>query len=96
MTGEEFKAAIKNAGYNQATFAELMKVHRQTIGAQCQASVVDPYWAYAIAGVVAIKSAASVMAIAKSIEQIKVEANPTTNQAVKHMPNKVESEHDDK
>ena len=69
MTGEEFKLAIKAAGYNQATFAELMKVHRQTIGAQCQADVIDPCWAYALAGVIAIESSSVVMSIAENIDK---------------------------
>ena len=69
MTGAEFKAALKAAGYNQAAFAQLMGVHRETIGKQCQADKVERYWVYALAGLVATSSAHAVTSIVEKIDK---------------------------
>ncbi len=69
MTGAEFKAALKAAGYTQAAFAQVMGVHRETIGTQCKAVRVDACWAYALAGLVAVASAEAVAAIAGKIDK---------------------------
>lgn len=69
MTGADFKASLKAAGYTQAAFAQLMGVHRETIGKQCQAAHVEAYWAYALAGLVATISAEAVMSIASKIDK---------------------------
>lgn len=69
MTGSEFKAALKAAGYTQAAFAQVMGVHRETIGKQCAADKVEPYWAYALAGLVAATSAEAVMEIVGKIDK---------------------------
>ncbi len=69
MTGAEFKAAMKAAGYTQAAFAQLMGVHRETIGKQCQAPCVEAYWAYALAGLVAASSAGAVLSIVGNIDK---------------------------
>jgi DNA-binding XRE family transcriptional regulator len=53
MTGKEFAAAIKRAGYTQGRFAAIMGVHRTTIAARCEADQVEPYWVYALAGLIA-------------------------------------------
>ncbi|MFJ3317196.1 hypothetical protein ACIPLR_17715 [Herbaspirillum huttiense] len=67
MTGPEFKQALKAAGYTQAAFAHVMDVHRETIGKQCQAEAVDRVWVYALAGLIAGTSAATVTAIVGKI-----------------------------
>ncbi|EIU5018191.1 TPA: hypothetical protein ACGJ68_006802 [Pseudomonas aeruginosa] len=73
MTGQEFELAIKAAGYNQARFAKVMGVHRQTIGSLCQSGEVARYWAYALAGLVASKSARTVASIVEEFDLIDAE-----------------------
>lgn len=63
MTGSEFKAALKAAGYNQGQFAQVMKVHRTVIGRQYDLAAVEPVWIYALAGLIAARSAQSVTAL---------------------------------
>lgn len=69
MTGEEFKAQLKAAGYTQAAFAHEMGVHRETIGSQCNAAQVERYWAYALAGLIAGSSGSAVLAIVEKIDK---------------------------
>lgn len=69
MTGADFKAAMKAAGYTQAAFAQLMGVHRETIGKQCQSDRVDTYWVYALVGLVAASSNQAVTAIVGKIDK---------------------------
>lgn len=69
MTGAEFKAALKAAGYTQAAFALEMGVHRQTIGKQFDANQVERYWVYALAGLVAANSAGAVVSIVEGIDK---------------------------
>lgn len=69
MTGAEFKAALKAAGYTQAAFALEMGVHRQTIGKQFDADQVERYWVYALAGLVAANSATAVTSIVDNIDK---------------------------
>lgn len=69
MTGEEFKAHLAKAGFNQKEFAHLMGAHRQTIGNVCKSPKVDLCWVYALAGLVASKSADVVTDIIKDIDQ---------------------------
>jgi transcriptional regulator with XRE-family HTH domain len=60
MTGEEFAAAVKAAGYTQKAFAETMGVHRTTIADRFNAEAVEPYWVYALAGLIAGTAACEV------------------------------------
>lgn len=53
MTGAEFKGALKRAGLSQTKFAELMGVHRNRIIARCKSAEVEPYWTYALIGLIA-------------------------------------------
>ncbi len=53
MTGQEFEAAVKAAGYTQKRFAETMGVHRTTIADRFVAETVEPFWVYALAGLIA-------------------------------------------
>lgn len=69
MTGAEFKAALKAAGYTQAAFALEMGVHRQTIGKQCDSDQVERVWVYALAGLVAACSAGAVVSIVENIDK---------------------------
>ena len=69
MTGADFKAALKAAGYTQAAFALEMGVHRHTIGKQFEADQVERYWVYALAGLVAANSAAAVTSIVENIDK---------------------------
>lgn len=69
MTGAEFKAALKAAGYTQAAFALEMDVHRQTIGKQADAGLVDRVWVYALAGLVAARSTGAVMSIVDKLDK---------------------------
>lgn len=57
MTGIEFQQSLTAAGLTQAEFAATMGVHRTVIGRQYKAKNVDPYWAYALAGFMAVKQA---------------------------------------
>ena len=61
MTGQEFAAAVKAAGYTQKRFAEIMGVHRTTIADRFNATVVEPYWVYALAGLIAGTAAGEVV-----------------------------------
>lgn len=63
MTGGKFKAAFKAAGYNQGQFAGVMGVHRTAIGRQCASAEVDRVWVFALAGLVAGRSADSVTSL---------------------------------
>lgn len=69
MTGKEFEAAIKTAGYSQRKIADLLGVDRKTIGARCQASEVDPLFAYAVLGVLAEQSAKQLVAVVEQVGQ---------------------------
>jgi len=60
MTGEEFATAVKAAGYTQKAFAEVMGVHRTTIADRFNAESVEPYWVYALAGLIAGTAAGEV------------------------------------
>lgn len=70
MKGQEFKVALKAAGYTQAAFALEMGVHRQTIGKQFDAHQVDRVWVYALAGLVAAKSAQAVQSVVDKLDEI--------------------------
>ncbi|WP_018608157.1 helix-turn-helix domain-containing protein [Uliginosibacterium gangwonense] len=61
MTGEEYKAAIKATGMSQGEFAEAMGVHRSTIGERFKAEVVEPYWVYALAGLIAVRASLQII-----------------------------------
>lgn len=63
MTGKEFEAAVKAAGYSQSAFAKVMGVHRTTIAERYSKDVVEPYWVYALAGLIAGRAAASISAL---------------------------------
>jgi len=63
MTGTEFAAAVKAAGYSQKHFAEVMGVHRTTIADRFVAETVESYWVYALAGLIAGNAAKSVVDI---------------------------------
>lgn len=67
MTGADFEAAIKKAGYSQRRFAELLGVDRRTIAARCQAEEVDPLFTYAILGVLAEKSVRELVGVVGSV-----------------------------
>lgn len=69
MTGSEFEAAIKAAGYSQRKFAELLGVDRKTVGARCQAEEVDPLFAYAALGVLAEQSARQLVVVVEQMGQ---------------------------
>jgi transcriptional regulator with XRE-family HTH domain len=63
VTGQEFAAAVKAAGYTQKRFAEVMGVHRTTVAERFNAETVEPYWVYALAGLIAGKAAGEVVAL---------------------------------
>ena len=69
MTGAEFKAALKAAGYTQATFALERGVHRQTIGKQADADCVERVSVYASAGLAAAKSTEAVLSIVEKFDE---------------------------
>lgn len=60
MTGDGFRQALKDAGYNQGQFAAVMGVHRTLIGRLCAAAEVEPHWVFALAGLVAARQSAAV------------------------------------
>lgn len=57
VKGYEFRGALEEAGMTQKEFAEAMNVHRTVIGRQCNAKEVDTCWVYALAGLLALRSA---------------------------------------
>ncbi|NHR07439.1 helix-turn-helix transcriptional regulator [Chromobacterium haemolyticum] len=63
MTGQEFEAAVKAAGYSQSGFARAMGVHRTTIAERYTKDEVEPYWVFALAGLIASRAAVSVSAL---------------------------------
>ena len=65
MKGHEFRAALLDAGMSQKEFADLMEVHRTVIGRQFAAERVDPHWVYAFGGVLALRTAQSVVMLVK-------------------------------
>lgn len=66
MKGKNFKNALREAGYTQVEFAQIMGVHRQTIGLQCRADEVESFWVYALIGLIALKNAKSFLAIVEN------------------------------
>lgn len=69
MTGQEFAEAVKAAGYTQKRFAEVMGVHRTTIAERFSAAEVEPYWVYALAGLIAGSAAVEVAALVATTHQ---------------------------
>lgn len=67
MTGIEFMAKLKAAGYNQTSFAEIMGVHRTVIVRQVESDKVKNYWVYALAGAIAGKSANEVAELVMAV-----------------------------
>ena len=63
MTGNEFEQAVKAAGYTQKKFGEVMGVYRTTIANQYQSAEVEPFWVYALAGLIASKSTKEILDI---------------------------------
>jgi DNA-binding XRE family transcriptional regulator len=57
MTGQEYEAAVKAAGFTQAGFARVMGVHRTTIAERYSKAEVEPYWVFALAGLIAARAA---------------------------------------
>jgi len=57
MKGFEFRGALEEAGITQKEFADEMGVHRTVIGRQIAAKQVDPHWVYALAGLLALRTA---------------------------------------
>lgn len=70
MTGIEFEQAVKAAGYTQKRFAEIMGVYRTTIANQYQAVEVEPFWVYALAGLIAAKSTKEIADIVSKANKI--------------------------
>lgn len=56
VNGAEFSAAIQDVGFTQVAFANMMGVHRETIGNQIKKEKVPLVWVYALAGAVAISN----------------------------------------
>ncbi|OJW46183.1 MAG: hypothetical protein BGO63_03695 [Candidatus Accumulibacter sp. 66-26] len=82
MTGKEFAEAVKAAGFTQKAFATVMGVHRTTIAERFVASVVEPYWVYALAGLIAGNAAAQVAAlVAKADTAVVNKSCKTTGSA---------------
>lgn len=63
MTGSEFRIAVKEAGYTQKQFADVMGVYRTTVAKQFTAKTVDPLWVYALVGIIAKKNVKEINAI---------------------------------
>ena len=68
MTGAEFKGALKRAGFSQTKFAELMGVHRNRIITRCKSAEVEPYWTYALIGLIAQSANSEIASILHSHE----------------------------
>ena len=65
MTGIEFRAALSEHGFTQSEFASIMGVHRTVIGRQFAAKAVGQMWVYALAGLMAARTASSISMIVK-------------------------------
>ncbi len=65
MTGIEFRAALSEHGFTQSEFASIMGVHRTVIGRQFAAKVVGQMWVYALAGLMAARTASTISMIVK-------------------------------
>lgn len=63
MKGFEFRGALEEEGISQKEFADEMGVHRTVIGRQFAAKQVDPYWVYALAGLLALRNAKTLNAL---------------------------------
>ncbi len=70
MTGQEFEQAVKAAGYTQKRFAEIMGVFRTTIARAYQSAEVEPFWVYALAGLIASKSTKEIIDIVSKADKI--------------------------
>lgn len=57
MTGSDFRAAVLATGLTMTEFAGEMGVHRSVLSRQCGKKTVEQRWVYALAGLVAIRSA---------------------------------------
>lgn len=66
MTGQEFEASVKAAGYTQIAFAQEMGVYRTTVAKQFKAKSVDPLWVYALIGLIAEKNVREINTIISS------------------------------
>ena len=65
MTGNEFRSALNDAGLTQREFADEMGVHRTVIGRQFAAAAVEPYWVYALVGVLAARTSRTIAAMVR-------------------------------
>lgn len=63
MKGFEFRGALEEVGLTQKEFAEVMGVHRTVIGRQFAAKQVDPYWVFALGGLLAWRNAKTLTAL---------------------------------
>lgn len=63
---------MKAAGYTQKRFAEIMGVHRTAIARQYKAENVEPAWVYALAGLIASKSANDVVALIAPLVESRI------------------------
>ena len=64
-TGKEFHEALKKAKVTQAEFAREMGVQRSTIVDLCARSEIKPFWAHALAGLVAKRTAKMLLEISE-------------------------------
>lgn len=70
MTGAEFEAEIRAAGFSQVRFAKVMGVHRTTIAARCVPDYeVEPHWRFALAGLIASKAMGEVARLVDDLDQ---------------------------
>lgn len=76
MTGQEFEAAVKAAGYSQSGFAKAMGVHRTTIAERYAKAEVEPYWVYALAGLIASRAAVSVSSLVAEYDNSAAKMSP--------------------
>ena len=65
MTGSEFRTALSDAGIKQCEFAEEMGVHRTVIGRQFAAATVEPFWVYALVGLLAARTSKTIAAMVR-------------------------------
>lgn len=56
----EFAKALEAAGLSQQEFAEKMGVHRTVLTRVFSAKRIKPYWAWALAGLISIRTAKEV------------------------------------
>ena len=75
MTGAEFEKAVKTAGYTTEAHARLMCVTHTEIINLYSEEKIQPFWAYALAGIISAKAYEAILDIIADIDKNPVSSN---------------------